>query len=250
MKSLVFAANWKMNQAPADAALFMRTFLGQYTRQNDRRVLFFPPAVSLHAVVEAIYDRADLQAGVQNIHWEDSGAFTGELSAGLARGAGARYVLIGHSERRHLFGETEADTAKKVAAAVRAGLTPLICVGETLPQREAGETLAIIRRQLHAALEGQDAGVVASVLIAYEPVWAIGTGRTATPPDAAEAHAALKAELRELGGGERSGAVPVLYGGSVNRSNVAGLLAVDDVDGVLVGGASLDAEQWLAIARS
>lgn len=249
MKSLVFAANWKMNQAPADAALFMRTFLGQYTRQTDRRVLFFPPAVSLHAVVEAIHDRADLQAGVQNIHWEDSGAFTGELSAGLARGAGARYVLIGHSERRHLFGETEADTAKKVAAALRAGLTPVICVGETLPQREAGETLTVIRRQLRAALEGQDAGVVASVLIAYEPVWAIGTGRTATPQDAAEAHAALKAELRELGG-ERSGAVPVLYGGSVNRSNVAGLLAVEDVDGVLVGGASLDAEQWLAIARS
>ena len=250
MKSLVFAANWKMNQAPADAALFMRIFLGQYTRQNDRRVLFFPPAVSLHAVVDAIHDRADLQAGVQNIHWEDSGAFTGELSAGLARGAGARYVLVGHSERRHLFGETEADTAKKVAAALRAGLTPVICVGETLPQREAGETLAIIRRQLRAALDGQDAGVVASVLVAYEPVWAIGTGRTATPQDAKEAHAALKAELRELGGGERSGAIPVLYGGSVNRSNVAGLLAVDEVDGVLVGGASLDAEQWLAIARS
>jgi triosephosphate isomerase len=249
MKSLVFAANWKMNQAPADAALFMRTFLGQYTRQNDRRVLFFPPAVSLHAVGEAIHDRADLQVGVQNIHWEDSGAFTGELSAGLARGAGARYVLVGHSERRHLFGETEADTAKKVAAALRAGLTPVICVGETLPQREAGETLTVIRRQLRAALEGQDAGVVASVLIAYEPVWAIGTGRTATPADAAEAHAALKAELRDLGG-ERSGAVPVLYGGSVNRSNVVALLAVDDVDGVLVGGASLDAEQWLAIVRS
>ncbi len=249
MKSLVFAANWKMHQAPADAALFMRTFLGQYTRQNDRRVLFFPPAVSLHAVVEAIHDRADLQAGVQNIHWEDSGAFTGELSAGLARGAGARYVLVGHSERRHLFGESEADTAKKVAAALRAGLTPVICVGETLPQREAGETLTVIRRQLRAALEGQDAGVVASVLIAYEPVWAIGTGRTATPADAAEAHAALKAELRDLGG-ERSGAVPVLYGGSVNRSNVVALLAVEDVDGVLVGGASLDAEQWLAIVRS
>ncbi|MEY4609519.1 MAG: hypothetical protein RL625_1736 [Gemmatimonadota bacterium] len=249
MKSLVFAANWKMHQAPADAALFMRTFLGQYTRQNDRRVLFFPPAVSLHAVVEAIHDRADLQAGVQNIHWEDSGAFTGELSAGLARGAGARYVLVGHSERRHLFGESEADTAKKVAAALRAGLTPVICVGETLPQREAGETLTVIRRQLRAALEGQDAGVVASVLIAYEPVWAIGTGRTATPADAAEAHATLKAELRDLGG-ERSGAVPVLYGGSVNRSNVVALLAVEDVDGVLVGGASLDAEQWLAIVRS
>jgi triosephosphate isomerase len=249
MKSLVFAANWKMNQAPADAALFMRTFVGQYARQTDRRVLFFPPALSLHSVVEAIHDRADLQAGVQNIHWEDSGAFTGEISAGLARGAGARFVLIGHSERRHLFGETEADTAKKVAAALKAGLTPVICVGETLPEREAGETLRVIRRQLRAALEGQEAGVVAGVLIAYEPVWAIGTGRTATPQDAAEAHAALKAELRALGG-ERSGAVPVLYGGSVNRANVAGLLAVEDVDGVLVGGASLDAEQWLAIVRS
>jgi triosephosphate isomerase len=212
-------------------------------------VLFFPPALSLHSVVEAIHDRADLQAGVQNIHWEDSGAFTGEISAGLARGAGARFVLIGHSERRHLFGETEADTAKKVAAALKAGLTPVICVGETLPEREAGETLRVIRRQLRAALEGQEAGVVAGVLIAYEPVWAIGTGRTATPQDAAEAHAALKAELRALGG-ERSGAVPVLYGGSVNRANVAGLLAVEDVDGVLVGGASLDAEQWLAIVRS
>ncbi|MFM2140689.1 MAG: hypothetical protein RLZZ25_954 [Gemmatimonadota bacterium] len=249
MKSLVFAANWKMNQAPADAALFMRTFVGQYARQTDRRVLFFPPALSLHSVVEAIHDRADLQAGVQNIHWEDSGAFTGEISAGLARGAGARFVLIGHSERRHLFGETEADTAKKVAAALKAGLTPVICVGETLPEREAGETLRVIRRQLRAALEGQEAGVVAGVLIAYEPVWAIGTGRTATPQDAAEAHAALKTELRALGG-ERSGAVPVLYGGSVNRANVAGLLAVEDVDGVLVGGASLDAEQWLAIVRS
>jgi triosephosphate isomerase len=249
MKSLVFADNWKMNQAPADAALFMRTFVGQYARQTDRRVLFFPPALSLHSVVEAIHDRADLQAGVQNIHWEDSGAFTGEISAGLARGAGARFVLIGHSERRHLFGETEADTAKKVAAALKAGLTPVICVGETLPEREAGETLRVIRRQLRAALEGQEAGVVAGVLIAYEPVWAIGTGRTATPQDAAEAHAALKAELRALGG-ERSGAVPVLYGGSVNRANVAGLLAVEDVDGVLVGGASLDAEQWLAIVRS
>ncbi|MGA0920524.1 MAG: triose-phosphate isomerase [Gemmatimonadaceae bacterium] len=250
MKSLVFAANWKMNQAPADAALFMRTFLGQYTRQNDRRVLFFPPAVSLHPVVEAIHDRADLQAGVQNIHWEDSGAFTGEISAGLARGAGARYVLVGHSERRLLFGETEGDTAKKVAAAVRAGLTPVICVGETLQQREAEETLTVIRRQLRAALEGQDAAVVASILVAYEPVWAIGTGRTATPQDAAEAHAALKGELRALGGGERSGAIPVLYGGSVNRANVEALLAVDEVDGVLVGGASLDAEQWLAIVRS
>ena len=245
----IFAANWKMNQAPADAAAFMRTFTDQYVRQNDRRVLFFPPAVSLHIVVQGIRERGDLEAGVQNIHWEDKGAFTGETSGPLARAAGAKHVLVGHSERRHVFGETEEETAKKVAAAFRAGLTPTICVGETLAQREAGETLAVVRRQLRAAVAGIDAGVVATSIVAYEPVWAIGTGKTATPADAAEVHVVLRAELRAMAG-ERGAAVPILYGGSVNRSNVDALLAADEVDGVLVGGASLDADQWLAIARS
>ncbi|MCL4213486.1 MAG: triose-phosphate isomerase [Gemmatimonadales bacterium] len=248
-KSLVFAANWKMNQAPADATAFMRTFVGQYARQQDRRVLFFPSAVSLHVVVGAIKERGDLEAGVQNIHWEDKGAFTGETSGTLARSAGARHALIGHSERRHVFGETDEETGKKVVAAIRAGLTPTICVGETLMQREAGETLAVVRRQLRAAVSGVEAASVASAIVAYEPVWAIGTGKNATPADASAVHVALRAELREIAG-ERGGAVPILYGGSVNRSNVDALLAAAEVGGVLVGGASLDAEQWLAIVRT
>jgi triosephosphate isomerase len=249
MKSLVFAANWKMNQAPADAEAFMRTFLGQYAKQQDRRVLFFPPAVSLQVCLAAVRTRADMELGVQNIHWEDRGAFTGEISAALARGAGARHVLVGHSERRHVFGETDEETGKKVAAAVKSGLTPMLCVGEKLDEREAGETLAVVLRQLRAGLALIEASAISGCMVAYEPVWAIGTGKTATPEDAAVVHAAIRAELVKVTG-EKGGAVPVLYGGSVNRSNVAALLAVEDVDGVLVGGASLDAEGWLAIVRS
>lgn len=249
MRSLVFAANWKMNQPPADAAAFMRTFTAQYARQQDRRVLFFPPAVSLHVVVQAVKERQDLEVGVQNLHWEDKGAFTGETSGPLARGAGARHALVGHSERRHVFGETDEETGKKVAASVRAGLTPMLCVGETLAQREAGETLAVVSRQLRAGVAGIEPGQLAGAMIAYEPVWAIGTGRNATPEDAGAVHTAIRAELRALCG-ERGAAIPILYGGSVNRSNVDGLLAAAEVGGVLVGGASLDAEQWLAIVRS
>ncbi len=249
MKSLVFAANWKMNQPPADAEAFLRHFTAQYARQQDRRVLFFPPAVSLHVVVREIERRSDLGAGVQNIHWEDKGAFTGETSAALARGAGARYVLVGHSERRHVFGETDAETGKKVAACVKAGLVPMLCVGETLAEREAGKTVEVVLRQLRAGFEGVEAASVASAMVAYEPVWAIGTGKNATPQDAGEVHAAIRAELIKLVG-ERAGAVSILYGGSVNRGNVEALIAVDDVDGVLVGGASLDAEGWLTIVRS
>ena len=245
----IFAANWKMNQAPADAAAFMRTFIDRHTRRQDRRVLFFPSALSVHVVVNAVQERLDLEVGVQNIHWEDKGAFTGETSGALARAAGARHTLVGHSERRHLFGETDDETGLKVAAAVRSGLTPMICVGETLEQREAGETLAVVKRQLAAAVARIEPSVVATSMVAYEPVWAIGTGKTATPEDAAEVHVALRAELRGICG-ERGAAVPILYGGSVNRTNVQALLSAPEVDGVLVGGASLDAEQWLAIVRS
>ncbi|MBX7118292.1 MAG: triose-phosphate isomerase [Gemmatimonadaceae bacterium] len=249
MAQKLFAANWKMHQAPADAAAFMRTFTDQYARQQDRRVLFFPSAVALHVVVQAIRERADLEAGVQNIHWEDKGAFTGETSGPLARAAGARHVLVGHSERRHVFGETDAETAKKVVAAFRSGLTPTLCVGEKLEEREAGETLTVVTRQLRAGFQGIEPEKLATAIVAYEPVWAIGTGKTATPQDAGVVHVAIRAELRAMMG-ERGGAVPILYGGSVNRSNVDALLAADEVDGVLVGGASLDAEQWLAIVRS
>jgi triosephosphate isomerase len=249
MRHPVFAANWKMNQAPADAKAFLKQFLANYPRQQDRQVLFFPSALSLSVVVTAIKDRPDIAVGVQNIHWEDSGAYTGENSAPLSRAAGARFVLVGHSERRHVFGESDEATGKKVAAAVRAGLTPMICVGETLAQREAGETIHVIVRQLRAAVASLEPNQIANCMLAYEPVWAIGTGRTATPQDAASAHGALRNELKTLTG-ERAEAVPILYGGSVNRGNAAALLAEPEVDGVLVGGASLEADGWTGIVRT
>ncbi|MGH7653837.1 MAG: triose-phosphate isomerase [Gemmatimonadaceae bacterium] len=249
MRHPVFAANWKMNQAPADAKEFVRQFLAYFPRHQDRTVLIFPSALSLHAVTDALKDRPDIQVGVQNIHWEDQGAFTGENSAPIARAAGARYTLLGHSERRHLFGETDEETGKKASAAVRAGLTPLVCVGETLAQREGGQTEAVVLRQLRAAVAGIDAHHIASSLVAYEPVWAIGTGKTASAADAGKVHAAIRAELRTLTG-EREAAVPILYGGSVNSGNAGSLLASPDVDGLLVGGASLDAEGWASIVRA
>ncbi len=238
-----------MNQAPADAKAFVRQFLAYFPRQQDRTVLIFPPALTLHAVVEALKDRPDIQVGVQNIYWQDNGAFTGENSAPIARAAGAKYVLVGHSERRHVFGETDEESGKKAAAAARAGLTPLVCVGETAAQREAGETNAVVIRQLRAAMAGIDAHQIGSSLVAYEPVWAIGTGKTALPTDASAVHAVLRAELRTLTG-ERGEAVPILYGGSVNSGNATSLLAAPEVDGLLVGGASLDAEGWASIVRA
>lgn len=249
MRQVVFAANWKMNHAPADAEAFMRQFLAHYPRMQDRTMIFFPSALTLLAVHAAVRDRSDIKLGVQNIHWEDLGAFTGENSAAIARGSGAKYALVGHSERRHVFGETDEQAGKKVAAAIRGGLSPLLCVGETLAQREAGETVSVVVRQLRAGLGAIEPAQVASCLIAYEPVWAIGTGRTASPADASAVHVAIREELRLLGP-DRPEAVPILYGGSVNRGNAASLLAASEVGGLLVGGASLDAEGWSAIART
>jgi triosephosphate isomerase len=238
-----------MNHSPADAKAFVRRFTTYFPRQQDRTVLIFPSALALQAVADALKERPDIQVGVQNIHWEDKGAFTGENSAPIARAAGAKFALVGHSERRHLFGETDRDTGEKAAAAVRAGLTPLVCVGETLAQRAAGETEAVVLRQLRAALAGLDPHQIASSLVAYETVWAIGTGETALPADASAVHAVLRVELRTLTG-ERGEAVPLLYGGSVNSGNAPALLAAPDVDGVLVGGASLDAEGWASIVHA
>ena len=249
MKRPIFAANWKMNNAPTDAKSFMRAFLTHYARRPDRTVVFFPSALAFSAVKDALRDRSDIMLGVQNIHWEDKGAFTGENSGPIARDAGANLVLIGHSERRHVFGETDEHVAKKCAAAVRAGLTPLLCVGETLAQREAGETESVVLRQLEAGVTAIEPARAASMLVAYEPVWAIGTGKNATPEDATKVHRRLREKLRQIVG-ERGGQIPILYGGSVNRDNARALLAAEDVDGLLVGGASLDAEGWAAIVRT
>jgi triosephosphate isomerase len=249
VKHPIFAANWKMNHAPADADAFMRQFLAYYPRTQDRTVIFFPPALTLLAVSQALRERTDIKVGVQNIHWEDHGAFTGENSAAIARGAGAKYALIGHSERRHVFGETDEQSGRKIAAALRAGLTPVLCVGETLAEREGGKTIDVVVRQLRAGIASTDKAHVASFVIAYEPVWAIGTGKTATPADAGTVHTAIRQELKSLAG-DRAEGIPILYGGSVNRGNAAALLAAPEVGGLLVGGASLDAEGWSAIVRT
>ncbi len=245
----IFAANWKMHHGPSDARAFMKSFLAHYPRQQDRKVLFFPNALSVTTVSELVRDRPDLETGIQNIHWEDKGAFTGENSAPMARDSGATHVLVGHSERRHVFAETDAESNLKVKAAFRAGLTPVLCVGELLAERDAGNTEATVLRQLRAGIDGVEEGQVASMLFAYEPVWAIGTGRTATPDDASQVHAAIIAALKAAIG-ERALGIPILYGGSVNRGNATTLLAAPDVDGVLVGGASLDADGWNAIVRA
>jgi triosephosphate isomerase (TIM) len=245
----VFAANWKMNNGPTGAREFMLSFLSQYSRQNDRTIIFFPPALSLHAVAAALGDRRDILLGVQNVHWEDQGAFTGELSVPIARDAGARLVLVGHSERRHIFGETDNDCALKCAAVERGGLTPMLCVGETLAEREKGMADEVVTRQLHAGLSKMTQLQHRPIAIAYEPVWAIGTGRNATPDDAAAMHAVIRDELEDICG-DRSRATNILYGGSVNPGNAAALLAAPNVDGLLVGGASLDPNAWVAITRA
>jgi len=244
MRSLIFAANWKMHLAPEEARAFASRFL-ELTRPADGRTLwFFPSAVSIEATAEAFAARGDVRVGAQDIYWEPKGAFTGATSIALASGAGATGALVGHSERRHVFGETDAETGRKVRALLGAGLLPMLCVGEMLEEREAGQTESVCRRQLRAGLEGVSAADLARVVIAYEPVWAIGTGRNATPTDAAAVHRAIRQELSAMG---RTGRARILYGGSVNRSNVLALLAEPELDGVLVGGASLDPETWAEI---
>jgi len=245
MQRPVFAANWKMHLGPSDARAYMASFAARWTPREDRTVIFFPADISVTSVVHALGSRTDLGIGVQNIWTEDKGAFTGETSAPMARDGGARYVLVGHSERRHVFGETDVQTAKKCAAAARNGLTPLLCVGELLSEREAGATNQVVLRQLRGGLAELTPSVVASMAIAYEPVWAIGTGRTATAADASAVHAEIRKFLGEQFPGAEN--IPVLYGGSVNAGNAKSLLAGDGIDGLLVGGASLDVEGWASI---
>ena len=244
-RPMIFAANWKMHLGPAEARAYLATFLARFEPDPTRSYWFFPSAVSIEAVAVAVAGRAGLAVGAQDVDWEPKGAFTGATSVGLAAAAGASVALIGHSERRHGFGETEPDTARKVKAVLGGGLTPLLCVGERLDEREAGVTVAVVLRQLGAALEGLATADLAQVVVAYEPVWAIGTGRTATPADAAAVHGSVRGELVRRG----HPAPRILYGGSVNPGNVASLLAEPELDGVLVGGASLDPSGWRGIVE-
>jgi triosephosphate isomerase len=242
-RRLIFAGNWKMHLGPTGARGFLDRFLPQYRPADDREVWFFAPAVSVAVVAWALKGTA-VRLGIQNVHWEAKGAFTGETSVAMAAEAGATAALVGHSERRHVFGETDRETGLKVRALLAGGLTPMLCVGETLEERESGRTLEVVRRQL-SVLPGLSPAELGRVAIAYEPVWAIGTGRNATPADAAEVHAAIRAQLAALGG--PAAAMPILYGGSVKPDNAASLVAQPEIDGLLVGGASLDPNSWSTI---
>ncbi len=254
MRRLLFAANWKMHLGPHEAGEYLTAFRTLYPPLADRDVWFFPPAVSLQAVAAGVRGREDFLAGAQNIHWEPKGAFTGETSGPLAARAGARATLVGHSERRHLFGETDEQTARKVDAALKAELAVVLCVGETLAERDAAMTVAVVTRQLEAALGTLDRGTLERIIIAYEPVWAIGTGKNATPQDAAAVHREIRTWLAGRSGGEGGGrgarSFRVLYGGSVSLRNAAELLAEPELDGVLVGGASLDPAGWAELVRT
>ena len=238
-----------MHHGPGSARTFMRVFLDACAPDTDRTLIFAPPAASLSAVTGAAEGRPDVLVAAQNVYWEEKGAYTGEMSAEIAREAGARITLVGHSERRRKFGETDAETAKKCAAAVRAGLVPMLCVGETDDERRTGRTSDVVARQLRAGVVELAPETIAQMFVAYEPVWAIGTGRNATPEDASMMHTFVRQLLDELTGG-RAADVPILYGGSVTGKNCAELMAAPDVNGLLVGGASLDPTTWAEIVRA
>jgi triosephosphate isomerase len=242
-----FGANWKMNHGPTATREFLADFTGRYPARDDRTVVFFPPAVSLATFREAAAARPDLRLGVQDIYWEREGAFTGAISAPMAMDAGATFFLAGHSERRHVFGDSDEAVSLKVAAGVAEGMIPVLCVGELLEERERGEVEAVVRRQLQAGLGRLAPAELETIVVAYEPVWAIGTGRTATPQDANDVHVLIRTLLTEKVGENAARAIPIIYGGSVKTSNIEELLAAPEIDGVLVGGASLEPADFARI---
>lgn len=250
LKTPIFAGNWKMHLGPAEAENFFSSFLAHAPESVGGSIAFFPPTISLTAASRAAGERSDISFGVQNIYWEAKGAFTGETSAPMAVEAGATLALVGHSERRHVFGESDDDARRKVTAALAAGLAPMLCVGELLEDREAGRATKVVEEQLRAVFSELSEADAARVLVAYEPVWAIGTGRTAAPSDAREMHAAVRGFLQHLYGPDLAASTPVLYGGSVKPDNAAELIAQEGVDGLLVGGASLDPVGFARICAS
>jgi len=251
MRKKIVAANWKMNMTQAESARFVEALLlrdvGEIT---DVEVVIIPPFTAIAKVTEALGKAQNIKVGAQNMHWEHSGAFTGEISAAMLRDLFVRYVVLGHSERRQIFRETDEIVNRKVRAALEATLRPTVCVGETLEQREKGSVEKILSLQLHGSLAGLSSKDFHETVIAYEPVWAIGTGRNATPDQAQHAHAFLRARVSQLFGATVASQLLIQYGGSVKPDNAVSLLKQPDVDGALVGGASLQADQFLGIVRA
>jgi len=244
----LLAGNWKMFGTRTEAVALASGLVAAVGTTTDREVLVAPPFTALEAVRDVLRGSA-IRLGAQNVHWEPKGAFTGEVSAAMLLEAGATHVIIGHSERRQYFGETDATVNKRLHAALAARLVPIVCVGETLAERDAGRTLAVVGRQVAEASKGVTPAQLAGTVLAYEPVWAIGTGRVATPEQAQEVHGAIRPQLIELADGPTAAAVRILYGGSVKPDNVDVLMACPDIDGALVGGASLDVAQFTRIVQ-
>jgi triosephosphate isomerase len=244
----LIAANWKMNKTSSEAVEFLSAFKSAVRVLEGREVVICPSFTALEAVRQAIQGTPFL-LGSQNVHDQPSGAFTGEVSAGMLLSAGCRYVILGHSERRQYFGETDEWVNKKLRAALAAKLIPILCVGEMQKEREAGKTIEVVGRQLRGSLQGFSATHLGTLAIAYEPVWAIGTGRTATPAQAEEVHAFIRKTISELFGEPNACAMRILYGGSIKPDNIDDLMAQPDLDGGLVGGASLEAASFARIVN-
>jgi triosephosphate isomerase len=249
MRRIFVAGNWKMNLDRAGAAALAAAIASEATAAAGVDLAVFPPFVYLDAVRDAIGSRA-LAYGAQDMYFQPNGAFTGETSAAMLIDLGCRYVILGHSERRHVLGETNEDVNKKLLAALTAGLTPIVCLGELLAEREAGHTNEVIRRQVEGSLAGLSGDLMTQVVLAYEPVWAIGTGKVATPQQAEEVHKDLRKLLADRYNASIADRVRIQYGGSVKAANAAQLLAQPNVDGALVGGASLDAKEFLGIVAA
>jgi len=243
------AANWKMYKTAEQTVAYFERFRPAVGSMNGCDVVVCPTALSIRAAVMASAD-SNVKIGGQNIYWEREGAFTGEISAEMLRAEGASWVIVGHSERRRCFCETDADVLKKTQAALEAGLTPIVCVGEKLEEHKAGRAEEVLIRQFCLGIAGLTEEQFARITIAYEPVWAIGTGQTATPELAADAHRLIRSEAEKRFGAEAAQEVRVLYGGSVKPDNIAGLMGEPEIDGALVGGASLDADSFAKIVKA
>jgi len=248
MRQPLIAGNWKMFKTVHEAVVFVKELRPLVADLTGVEIVVAPPFTAIHAVAEAARN-TNIGVSAQHLHWEREGAFTGEVSAEMVREAGAEYVILGHSERRTLFGDTDLTVNRRLMAALAAELTPIVCVGETLEQREGGQTLAVLDQQLRQSLDGVTGAQLAASVVAYEPVWAIGTGRNATPAQAGEAHTHLRGRLRQWFGADAAEQCRLLYGGSVKPGNIATLVAEADVDGALVGGASLDVASFAEIVR-
>ena len=250
MRKKIIAANWKMNMTVGEADTFLDRFLLDVADEMQIEIVIVPPFTALARVSERLSKVQNVKLGAQNMHWEKSGAFTGEVSAEMIREFFARFVVLGHSERRTLFAETDEIVNRKTKAAIAAALTPIVCIGETLAERDAGMVEAVLYTQLRGSLADIVSEEIAGIVLAYEPVWAIGTGRTATPEQAQEAHAFIRKTLAALSDQATADKVRIQYGGSVKPANTAELMAQPDIDGALVGGASLDPRGFAEIVKT